>query len=45
MLSETFKDKYDFIKWLEASDNIVEVLFFGFSEGIVLKIYFILKVE
>ena len=45
MLSETFEDKCDFIKWLEASDNIVEVLPFGFGEGVVLEICFILKAE
>lgn len=44
-MSETFEDKCDFMKWLQASDNIAEVPPFGFGEGVVLEIGFILKAE
>ena len=45
MLSKAFKNKCNFIKWLEAYDNIVEITPFGLGKSVLLKLSFIVKVE
>ena len=41
--SEAFKGKRNFMEWLQADDDIVEMAPFGVSESIVLEIGLVLK--
>jgi hypothetical protein len=45
MLSEAFENKCNFIKWLEAINNIVEMMPFGFSECILLELSFVVETK
>jgi hypothetical protein len=45
MLSKAFENKCNFMKWLEAYDNIVEMAPFGLGKSVLLKLSFIVKAE
>jgi hypothetical protein len=45
MLSKAFENKSNFMKWLEAYDNVVEMAPFGLGESVLLKLSFIVKAE
>jgi hypothetical protein len=45
MLSKAFENKCNFMKWLEAYDNVVEMAPFGLGESVLLKLSFIVEAE
>ena len=45
MLSETFKEESNFVKWLEANDDVVKVEPFGLVKSVLLYISLVFKAE